>query len=1086
MKTTATLAFVAMLLTAGVLRANNATPVDRQARDVLDATGTHGGLVVHLGCGDGKLTAALRTNESFIVHGLDADAAMVEKARKHIAALGLAGPVSVAQWTDLEHLPYAENLVNLLVAEKLGKVSLDEVLRVLAPRGVAYIKGNDGRWSTTVKPWPQEMDEWGHWDHGADGNPVSQDTLVGPPRQLQWTDGPAWSKKHWGPRISAMVTAGGRFFCVQDETPTSLFNIDAKWILTARDAFNGVILWRRELPGWTNEGWGRVVQRKETPAAPAGLILGVWGDLTGGSGVRDAMEVMVATGNRLFVPLSLEAPVSAIDTTTGKVLRTYAGVAPVEKVVFAEGTLLVAGKNQLQAVDPDTGRVLWEAAGGNPCAAAGRVYRTGPRGQSVLCADLKTGKTLWETQFTQALRETGGQPLSAKASFNGPLQAGAGIVLATSHEGKKNNQTIALSADEGKPLWSSDGGDLPFARGGGPFLIDGLLWHLDPADGLLAALDPLSGHAKQQVAAPAIRYAGHHPRCYLAKATSRYIIGKERGTDFVDCSSGEVTWNNWVRGPCHRGVIPANGLLYIGQHSCRCYTEAALHGFHALAAKREGSTFSVKRSAEREEEQQPRRGPAYAAVSNSQSLAPNPGDWPTYRHDSARSGASPTAVPDALEQKWSVAIASKPSAPVVAEGKLYVAAINSHTLYALAADTGSVVWQYTTGGRIDSPPTIYQGLALFGCRDGWLYCLRADDGRLVWRRRAAPAERMVGAGGQLESAWPLPGSILIKDGVAYCVAGRSSFLDGGLYVYGFDPATGRLLHSQHLDGPWPGPEVGTSPETPNRGFTSDGALPDVLLADEESIYLRHLRFDRTLQQMEDMQPNFYKSPKLTGENRGGDHKYWDDHLESEPIGGKYHAVFLDPAWFNRSFFQNFPGLRLYATTGLLGEDSWHRRMYWSYGQIVGQSIVFRGTMGYAVQVFATSPREGGFNAGDGYVVYAGQTAQREEGKKLFALRPDESKWRARVALRPVAMALAGDRLLLAGPPDLKDPAEALSAVEGRKGGVLWDLATSTGQKRAEYPLDAPPVSDGMAAADGKLYLSTADGKVICLGSKQGH
>ncbi|MCK4294095.1 MAG: hypothetical protein KAY65_12930, partial [Planctomycetes bacterium] len=38
-----------------------------RARQILDATGVKGGLVVHIGCGDGKLTAALRANDSFIV-----------------------------------------------------------------------------------------------------------------------------------------------------------------------------------------------------------------------------------------------------------------------------------------------------------------------------------------------------------------------------------------------------------------------------------------------------------------------------------------------------------------------------------------------------------------------------------------------------------------------------------------------------------------------------------------------------------------------------------------------------------------------------------------------------------------------------------------------------------------------------------------------------------------------------------------------------------------------------------------------------------------------------------------------------------
>lgn len=40
-----------------------------QARQILKETGVTGGLVVHVGCGDGKLTAALRASEAFVVRG---------------------------------------------------------------------------------------------------------------------------------------------------------------------------------------------------------------------------------------------------------------------------------------------------------------------------------------------------------------------------------------------------------------------------------------------------------------------------------------------------------------------------------------------------------------------------------------------------------------------------------------------------------------------------------------------------------------------------------------------------------------------------------------------------------------------------------------------------------------------------------------------------------------------------------------------------------------------------------------------------------------------------------------------------------
>jgi hypothetical protein len=187
----------------------------------------------------------------------------------------------------------------------------------------------------------------------------------------------------------------------------------------------------------------------------------------------------------------------------------------------------------------------------------------------------------------------------------------------------------------------------------------------------------------------------------------------------------------------------------------------------------------------------------------------------------------------------------------------------------------------------------------------------------------------------------------------------------------------------------------------------------------------------------------------------------------------------DPAFLHRGFFNHFSGRRLYTTTGMLDGD-WHRRMYWAYGQIVGQYLVFRDDMGYAVRVFEANSREGGFNSGEGYAVLAGRTADRElPGQKLYALPTDQTTWRFRVPFRPQAMALAGEHLLLAGPPDDRDPRDALASLDGRRGGVLWIVTAAEGRPVAQWPLDCPPIHDGLAVARGRLYWSGTDGRIRC-------
>jgi len=154
---------------------------------------------------------------------------------------------------------------------------------------------------------------------------------------------------------------------------------------------------------------------------------------------------------------------------------------------------------------------------------------------------------------------------------------------------------------------------------------------------------------------------------------------------------------------------------------------------------------------------------------------------------------------------------------------------------------GRQVWEFATGARVDSPPTYHRGTVVFGSSDGSVYCLRADDGQLVWRFRAAPATRLIGAFGQLESAWPVHGSVLVLKGVAYFAAGRSSQLDGGIWLFGLDAATGKMLHQAHLEGP----DYAVEGLEQNYGLPM-GALPDVLMSDGSRIYMRGETFDLEL------------------------------------------------------------------------------------------------------------------------------------------------------------------------------------------------------------------------------------------------
>ena len=67
-------AVVGGLVLSGLAPGSGRADEREEAGRILAATGVKGGLVVHLGCGDGKLTAALRASDRYLVHGLGAAA----------------------------------------------------------------------------------------------------------------------------------------------------------------------------------------------------------------------------------------------------------------------------------------------------------------------------------------------------------------------------------------------------------------------------------------------------------------------------------------------------------------------------------------------------------------------------------------------------------------------------------------------------------------------------------------------------------------------------------------------------------------------------------------------------------------------------------------------------------------------------------------------------------------------------------------------------------------------------------------------------------------------------------------------------
>ncbi|MCO8122924.1 PQQ-binding-like beta-propeller repeat protein [Stieleria sp. TO1_6] len=862
----------------------------QDAADLIQQSGVSAGLVVHLNAGDGVLTAALRGSDATQVHGLVADASTLPAIRQRVRSSGNYGDVSFDGFTG-DQLPYVDNMVNLLVVQSAGAVSRDEMLRVLVPNGVAMIHEND-QWTKLVKPRPDNIDEWSHYLHDASGNSVAHDDVVAPPRHLQWVGSPRWSRHHDRmASMSALVSTGGRMFYIMDEGSRISIQLPPKWKLIARDAFNGSVLWKKDIEHWQPHLW---------PLK---------------SGPSQLSRRLVSSEKEVFVTLGFDAPLVALDAASGELLRTYEGSDATEEIIsIGDRLYLVVRKGKaeladyaplhptvgdqarsrgffwdeqprvLMAFQASTGKQLWaKTTKISPLTLAAtdsQLYFHD--GERIVSLDGSTGEVAWESQ-----------PVTRRDSFTfnfGPrLVVYNDVVLYAGGDGKM----ISSDSKSGETLWEASFPNSGYQSPQDLMVVNGLVW-LAPLtsgkdSGMYTGRNPRTGQIVKQFSPDVDTYWFHH-RCYIAKATDNFLMPSRTGIEFVDPDQEHWDINHWVRGGCLYGVMPCNGLTYAPPHNCACYPEAKLFGFNALAP------LAPTRPIPTDVPEQGRleMGPAFDTPLQSDDTDGLSDDWPTYRHDSGRSGTTAGDIEVDVDQKWSAELGGRLTSPVIAGGKVYVAQVDQHTMHALDEKTGAAEWAFTAGARIDSPPTIYRGRVIFGSADGWVYCLNTA-GELAWRYRAAPIDRRAMAYEQLESLWPVHGSVLVHDDTIYCVAGRSNFLDGGLRLLRLDLASGRKLSETIMDET--NPETGNNIQEKLQILQMPVGLPDILSSDGRHVFMKSQKFDFDGNRLE-IGPNSGDFATQASKQRGP-----DAHIFA-PMG------FLDDTWFHRSYWvlgQSFAG-----------------------------------------------------------------------------------------------------------------------------------------------------------------------------------
>lgn len=161
-------------------------------------------------------------------------------------------------------------------------------------------------------------------------------------------------------------------------------------------------------------------------------------------------------------------------------------------------------------------------------------------------------------------------------------------------------------------------------------------------------------------------------------------------------------------------------------------------------------------------------------------------DWPSYRHDSERSGVTKEEIETPLYLQWTYIPkhSPRPAWPepgkeinrmdfdyayhvAVAEGIVYFGSSADGNVYALDLDTGKELWSFMTSAPVRFAPTAWKNRVFVTSDDGWLYCLSGDDGKLLWKKRGGPRDEMLLGNERMISRWPMRSGVIVEDGVVY-------------------------------------------------------------------------------------------------------------------------------------------------------------------------------------------------------------------------------------------------------------------------------------------------------------------------------
>ena len=731
-----------------------------EVESVLSKTGRNTGICVWLG-GDGQSAVSLAEESKFTVYARAKEASALSTAIASASEKNLLGSRCYFAYGSVSAVPFPNHYIDLLVVDSSVSIAEKELLRALSPDGKILWVDSEKVVREKTKPFPKEMDHWGHWFHEPGNNLASTDTLLKWPFLSNWMGLP-----YEGQTPTILLVSHGRVFSITGPGVklTSMMGSPEKEeysnVVVARSVFNGEELWRHPLPAGYFTVRSCAVATKEVFYLIEGNKVVCLNSQTGEKvkeisleGLSGDLKWIVIDNGVLFAMAGEKDPKAKI--ITFRYTQAHEGNG---KKIWGFG-------GGIAAYDLKKDKTLWtyqndaEFDSRSIGLSNGKLVAFAPEA-NLICLNTATGKVLWkkdDPELIQSLKRA----VWTKPYGNNVLRSKAVDLLCTPKAIYFNpiftTFLYAFDPDSGEVLWSKSENKMKAVY---KFLIGDTLYAQKQCYNALNGADEGDGCGSSG--------------CGPTTASPNGFFG--RSGMFFDRQTKREIKDHSYRSSCYQSSFVANGLLINPMYWCGC--SYILRGHTTLCSAGDFNFDQIAKNEDRLEiiSARPNATPAGSK------------DWTAYRGGTKHAGASEATVADAVAKKWEISSGTQIPTPAIAAGERVFWADSSGMIH--CNKNGQKAWSYPTGGKIFAAPTFWNGRLYAGSSDGYVYAIDAETGALLWRFRAAPQERNIMVYGHLSSTWPVNTGILVNEGIAYFAAG---IVDrDGTHVFALDATTGKM------------------------------------------------------------------------------------------------------------------------------------------------------------------------------------------------------------------------------------------------------------------------------------------------------